>query len=96
MPAIERNQAAHRLAAVVEKAKPLVLDRFVAELFPEEEVAAELSAAALAEHVRCQLEAEEIVDFWNVVFPGDRNVWYNDEDDKIHYNEESLGYAETD
>ena len=54
------------------------------------------SAADLAQHVRSGLEAEEIVDLWNVVFPDDRNVWYDEEDDKIHYNEEAIGYAEAD
>jgi hypothetical protein len=30
------------------------------------------------------------------VFPADRNVWYDEEEDKIHYNEEAVGYAEAD
>ena len=38
--------------------------------------------------------AEEIVDLWNVLFPADRNVWYDEQEDKIHYNEELVGYAE--
>jgi len=40
------------------------------------------------------LDAEEIVDLWNVVFPQDRNVWYDEEAKAIHYNEEMVGYVD--
>ncbi|HSU68153.1 MAG TPA: hypothetical protein VLJ39_14845 [Tepidisphaeraceae bacterium] len=96
MPALLTNEAAQRLAEVVEKAKPPTLTEFYAELFPEKPVAVAPSAAELAQHVRSGLEAEELVDLWNVVFPADRNVWYDEEDKKIHYNEEAIGFAEAD
>jgi hypothetical protein len=96
MPALSTNEAAERLAKVVEKAKPTALAEIYAELFPEKPVAAPRSATHLAQHIRNGLEAEEIVDLWNVVFPADRNVWYNEEDDEIHYNEEMVGYADAD
>jgi hypothetical protein len=96
MPALSTNEAAARLATVVEKAKPTALAEFYAELFPEKPVAAPPSAADLAQHVRSGLEAEEIVDLWNVVFPADRNVRYDEEDDAIHYNEEVAVFAHAD
>ncbi len=96
MPALSTNEAAERLAKGVEKAKQTALSEIYAELFPEKPAAAALSAADLAQHVRSGLEAEELVDLWNVVFPADRNVWYDEEDEKIHYNEEAVGYAEAD
>lgn len=96
MPALTANEAAERLANGVEKAKPAALAEIYADLFPEKPVAAVLSTAVLAQHVRSGLEAEELVDLWNVVFPADRNVWYDEEDEKIHYNEEAVGYAEAD
>ena len=96
MPELRKNQATEKLAEVVEKAKPTALADIYAELFPEKPTPTELSAAALAQHVRTGLEAEEIVDLWNVVFPADRNVWYDEEDEKFHYNEKRLGYAEAD
>ena len=96
MPALSANEAAERLAKAVEKSKPTALTEIYAELFPERPAAAQPSAADLAKHVRTGLEAEEIVDLWNVVFPADRNVWHDEEDDKIHYNEEAVGYAEAD
>ncbi len=96
MPTLGKNQAAEKLAEVVEKAQATALAEIYAELFPEKPMAAALSAADLARHIRSGLDAEEIVDLWNVVFPGDRNVWYDEQEDKIHYNEEALGYAEAD
>jgi hypothetical protein len=96
MPVLEKKQAVEKLAEVVEKATATAFDEFYAELFPEKPKPAAASAADLARHVRSDLEAEEIVDLWNVVFPADRNVWYDEEDDKIHYNEEAIGYAEAD
>ena len=30
------------------------------------------------------------------MFPANRHVWYNEEDDEIHYNEEIVGYADAD
>lgn len=96
MPALSTNEAAERLAKVVEKAKPTALAEIYDELFPEKPVAALPSAAHLAQHIRNGLEAEEIVDLWHVVFPADRNVWYNEEDDEIRYNEEMVGYADAD
>jgi hypothetical protein len=96
MPALSTHEAAERLAGVVERAKPAALSEFYAELFPESPVAARPSAAELASHVRSGLEAEELVDLWNVVFPLDRNVWYDEEARQIHYNEECVGYAELD
>ena len=94
MPALSTNEAAERLAEIVEKAKPAALAEFYAELFPEKPVAALPSAAHLAQHIRSGLEPEEIVDLWNVVFPEDRHVWYNEETDAIHYNEEMVGYED--
>ena len=48
----------------------------------------------MARHIRDGLAAEEIVDLWNVVFPDDCNVWYNEETKAIHYNEELVGSAD--
>jgi hypothetical protein len=96
MPVLAKKKAAERLAQAVETAKPSALDEFYSEIFPDSPATAPLSATELARYVRSDLLAEEIVDLWNVVFPTDRNVWYDEEDDKIHYNEETPGYAETD
>jgi hypothetical protein len=94
MPTVSKNEAAEKLALVVETAKPTDLGEIYAELFPEKLATTPLSAGDLARHIRNGLAAEEIVDLWNVVFPADYNVWYNEEDNEIHYNEEVVGYAD--
>jgi hypothetical protein len=96
MPALSKKKAIEKLAAVVEKSKSSDLAEFHAELFPEKPADATPSASDLAQHVRSGLEAEEIVDLWNVVFPEDHNVWYDEETNEIRYNEEMVGYADGD
>ena len=94
MPALSKAEAAERLATGVERAKPSGLPEIYAELFPERPPAAPPVASEIARHIRGGLEAEEIVDLWNVVFPEDRNVWYDEETRAIHFNEEMVGYAD--
>jgi hypothetical protein len=96
MPALSTKEAIERLAKGVEQARPPALAEVYAEIFPEKAGTATPSAADLARHVRSGLEPEEVVDLWNVVFPLDRNVWYDEQEDQIHYNEEVVGYAEAD
>ena len=94
MPAISKAEAVEKLAMSVEKARQSDLAEFYRELFPEEEFPATLVARDIARHIRSGLEAEEIVDLWNVVFPRDRNVWYDEEGDAIRYNEEMAGFVD--
>ena len=94
MPALSRAEAAEKVARGVEKAKPSDLPEIYSELFPERPLAAPPVASEIAKHIRSGLEAEEIVDLWNVVFPEDRNVWYDEEAKAIHYNEEMVGYTD--
>ena len=96
MPVLSTTDAAERLAKVVEQANQAVLSEIHAELFPEQPATRVPSAADLAQLIRGGLEAEELVSLWNVVFPADWNVWYDEEAEKIHYNEESFGYVEAD
>jgi len=91
MPVVTINEAADRLALVVVGAKPATLAEIYAELFPEKPISEVPSAAKIEQLIRAGLEAEEIVDLWNVAFPADHNVWYDEEDEKIHYNEEAPG-----
>ena len=94
MPALSKNEAVERLATVIQTAKPTALPEIFAELFPEKQAPQSLSASDLASDVRSGLDAEEIVDLWNVVFPADRNVWYDEEEDEIRYNDETIIYSE--
>ncbi len=92
MPELSKAEATEKLAVGVEKAKPSVLPEIYAELFPERPRGAP-GRERDRRHIRGGLEAEEIVDLWNVVFPEDRNVWYDEETRAIHFNEEMAGYA---
>jgi hypothetical protein len=94
MPAISKDEAAEKLAKGVEKARPIDLAEIYSELFPERPSPPSPVAGDIARHIRSGLEAEEIVDLWNVVFPEDRNVWYDEEARAIHYNEEMVGYVD--
>jgi len=41
----------------------------------------------ILEYIRRGLAIEEILDLWNVAFPGSYNVHFDDEDRAIHYSE---------
>ena len=100
MPTIPKAEAVERLAKAMEKASDDDLVEFYAELFPAKgrPDASGGNGAPLAkqlvQHIRAGIEPEEIVDLWNVVFPGDRNVYYDEEDDTLCYSESELRYAE--
>lgn len=94
MPALSIGDAAEKLARVVERSKPSALREIYAELFTEESASAQPDAGDIARYIRNGIGAEEIADLWNVVFPEDRHVWYNEETKAIHYNEELAGHAD--
>jgi hypothetical protein len=94
MPAITEAEAAEKLASCVEKARAIDLPEIYSELFPERPSPTSPVASDLAEHIRSGLEPEEIVDLWNVIFPKDHHVWYDEEAKVIRYNEELVGYAD--
>jgi hypothetical protein len=94
MPALSKAEATERLAAGVETAKPSELPEIYSELFPERPPGVTPVAGEIARYIRDGIEADEMVDLWNVVFPEDRHVWYNEETKSIHFNEELVGYAD--
>ena len=94
MPMMSTANAAETLAREVEKARPHILVEIRAELFPRTAFSAAPNADELARHVRTDLAPEEIVDLWNVVFPDDWHVRYDEMTDEIVYNEELIGTAD--
>ena len=94
MPALTIPEATEKLAKAVEKAKPSTLGEVYAELFLEKPSPAPPPANDIARQIRGGLEAEELVDLWNVVFPEDHDVYYNEETKAIHFNEGVVGYAD--
>lgn len=91
MPTVSLHDATEKLAQAVEKAKPNILPEIYVELFPREPKPTSPVVKELAEHIRHGLGPDEVPDLWRVVFPGSRNVWYNEETNEIHYNEELIG-----
>lgn len=96
MATLSTVEAMERLAERVERAKPNILAEIFAEIFPQSPSVRPPSASELARHIRDGLQAEEIVDLWNVVFPSDRNVWYDEETDLLHRDDETADYVEAD
>jgi hypothetical protein len=95
MPAISRTEAVERLAMAVEKAPPDMLVEIYIEMFPAKSKPACVPLAQeLAQHVRTGFAPESIVDLWRVLFPGYRNMYYDEEDDALKYNEREPRYAE--
>jgi hypothetical protein len=43
----------------------------------------------LVHHVISGLEIDEVIDLWGLIFPKHRNVWYDDEEERLHYHEEA-------
>jgi hypothetical protein len=99
MSAIRKSEAIEKLARAVEAAASDTLADIYTEVFPERqapEVAGAKGKAVaddLARHIRNGLAPEEIVDLWNVVFPADRHVHYDEEEGIIRYNEGEAWYA---
>jgi len=100
MPAIPKKEAAERLAKAVEKASPDDLVQIYTELHPANPLPdvtgpkAEALAKELAARIRAGIEAEEVVDLWNVVFPTEGRVYWDEEDDGLRHRERRLRYAE--
>lgn len=94
MPILSTPEAAETLAKAVEKSDPSLLREVYEEIYPDASPSAPPVAATLAQLIRSRLAAEEIVDLWNVMFPEDHDVYYNEETRAIHYNEEVVGHTD--
>src|SRR5262249_48755309 len=96
MPVVTKEQALELLTnEVQEKLGPDELLEVYNEVFPEDpytlEEAEEDSdplVEQLVDHINGGLEIDEVMDLWGLIFPKHRNVWYDDEEERIHYNEE--------
>jgi len=94
MPDLSTHEALDRLTDAVRGMNPDDLLAFHTSLFPRERKA-ELSRSdagasdrrKILEYLGRGLEIEEILDMWNVAFPGAYHVRYDDETQKIRYSE---------
>ncbi len=97
MSAIRKSEAVEILAQAVEAASCEDLADIFAELFPDRPRLGPDDAgkrrAEITDYVRTKMEPEELVDLWNVVFPADRNVYYDEVEGLLRYNQEEPRYA---
>ena len=97
MPVVTKDEAVELLIhAVQERLGADELLEVYREAFPDNactEEGAQEDVTPLVEelvdHVNGGLKIEEVVDLWGLIFPRHRNVWYDDEEERLHYNEEA-------
>ena len=101
MPVISKEQAVERMIRQVEKYDPDELLEVHNELFPNEqrtEAEARQDATPLVKRVVDHIsgrEIDELVELWGFIFPAKyRNIWYEEEEDGIHYDERDAVPAE--
>jgi len=90
MAAITRDSAVKQISEEVDRFSRDDLVEVYGELFPDSPGVDGMGEVALVDAINRQiqsgLEVEEIVDLWNVVFPKDRDVWFDDETDTLRFN----------
>lgn len=103
MPEMAREQAVQRLVRELPSMRPDDLAEVYNELFPSQPTTEEQARQGrnrllgqINDHISRGLHAEEIVGLWNVVFPKERHVSYDEENDTFHYGEapESVRFAD--
>ncbi|MCI0739691.1 MAG: hypothetical protein L0Y72_11645 [Gemmataceae bacterium] len=97
MPMITRDQVIEFLTKAVEE--DLHADDLLQvhnELFPdnpvtEAEVYDDVTPATenILDYINGDLAVEDLLDLWNLIYPRHRHVWYDEQAEKFHYNEES-------
>jgi hypothetical protein len=94
MAVISIDQAVEKLACAVEGMPADDLVQVYNELFPEEPTTDEEAcedvgplSAHIAGRVSRGLEPEEVVDLWSVVFPAHRAVYFNEEENLLHFDD---------
>ena len=97
MPVLTRNQVIELLTTAVED--ELHADDLLQvhnELFPDdpssqEEVNEDVAPVTkkIVNYINSDLAVEDLLDLWNLIYPRHRHVWYDDQAETFHYNEES-------
>jgi hypothetical protein len=97
MSAIRKSEAVEKLAQAVDAASCDDLADIYAELFPDRPRLRPADVGKrrpeIGEYVRTKMEPEEMVDLWNVVFSAHRNVYYDDAEGVLCYDQEEPRYA---
>lgn len=103
MPEMSRDLAVQRLVHELPSMRPDDLAEVYNELFPSqpttEEQARQCRNQLLGQinnHISRGLHVEEIVGLWNLIFPKERHVSFDEESDTFHYGQpsESIRFAD--
>jgi hypothetical protein len=97
MPVVTKDKALELLTSEVrEKLRADELLEVYNEVFPDDPPTGQEAhedsqplIEQLADHINSGLEIDEVMDLWGLIFPKHRNVWYDEEEEQIHYNEEA-------
>jgi hypothetical protein len=94
MPAVNKDQA---LELLTREVKNFAIDELLEvynEAFPthpttEEEARKDPSPLVeqLVQVIKTRLEVDEVVSLWRLIIPKHYNVWYDEEEERIHYQE---------
>ena len=102
MPAISPKDATEQLRkAILEQEPDDILETYY-ELFPRKRGTtkreeADVLLKEILEHFDKGLYVEEIMDLWHITFPGQWwGVWFDEEEEMIHYNDERAPALDTD
>lgn len=85
MPDLSCREACERLAVAIQTASTGTLEEIAGDLLAERHGDAARLGEQLAAAVNVGVEPELLVDLWNVVFPEDHDVWFNEETNALHY-----------
>jgi len=85
MPYLKCHEAGERIASAIHTVSAGALHEIASDLLPETRAEPARLATELAATVRRGVAPELLVDLWNVVFPEDHDVWFNEETNELHY-----------
>jgi hypothetical protein len=101
MATVTREQAVDLLTKQVKHFGAAELLEVHNELFPDEPFTPEEArkdrlslVERIVNHLNGGLEPEEIVEVWPLISPRHRNVWYDEEEERFHFNESKPTPAE--
>ena len=96
MPAVNKDQALELLSGEIQKFDADELLEVYNEVFPEHPSSAELArkdpsslVKQIVDYIRSGLEIDELIDLWEVILPRHHDLWYDEEEEKINYHDET-------
>ena len=96
MPVVTKDQALQLLTSEVKKFDTDELLEVYNELFPKHPYSEEKArqdpsplVERLVAHINSGLDIGEIIELWGLIVPKHHHLWYDEVEDRIHYNEET-------